>query len=154
MIAAIRNDDGYTMSEQTYALPLTGGCQCGAVRYEITQAPVALYACHCTECRHQSGSAFGLSLIVPREGFSTNGATLATWQRPTDQGRRLDCHFCPTCGARLWHETVPNKATLSLKAGTLDEPIDLTHAVHIWTKRKLNGVVLPEGAKSFPGEPE
>lgn len=34
--------------------PITGGCQCGAVRYEITLSPLALYVCHCRECRKQS----------------------------------------------------------------------------------------------------
>ena len=44
---------------------LTGGCQCGAVRYECDAAPRTLYVCHCLECRHQSGSAFGMSLEMP-----------------------------------------------------------------------------------------
>jgi hypothetical protein len=46
-------------------LPQAGGCQCGAVRYEIAAAPLTLYACHCAECQRQSGSAFGLSMPVP-----------------------------------------------------------------------------------------
>ena len=51
-------------------LPLTGGCQCGGVRYEIKAAPLSLYVCHCTECQRQSGSAFALSLAVPRDAFA------------------------------------------------------------------------------------
>ena len=35
----------------------------------------------------------------------------------------------------------------------LDEPVDLTGAIHIWTSRKLNGVVIPEGPRQYPGEP-
>ncbi len=41
--------------------PLTGGCQCGQVRYELTGSPLGLYVCHCRECRKQSASAFGIS---------------------------------------------------------------------------------------------
>ena len=37
-----------------------GGCQCGAIRYQLLRAPVALYACHCRDCQKQSSSAFGL----------------------------------------------------------------------------------------------
>ena len=56
----------------------TGGCQCGAVRYAIGGAPLALYVCHCRECQKQSASAFGISLEVApsakeellRRGFS------------------------------------------------------------------------------------
>ena len=39
----------------------TGGCQCGAIRYEISSPPVELYVCHCRECQKQSSSAFGIS---------------------------------------------------------------------------------------------
>jgi len=45
-------------------LPMTGGCQCGGVRFELWDAPEAVYVCHCIECRRQSGSAFGISLIA------------------------------------------------------------------------------------------
>ena len=46
--------------------PLCGGCQCGAIRYELSHGPLQLYVCHCTECRKQSASAFGISFIVPQ----------------------------------------------------------------------------------------
>ncbi len=49
--------------------PIVGGCQCGTVRYEITDDPVALYVCHCRECQKQSSSAFGISVIVKRSEF-------------------------------------------------------------------------------------
>jgi hypothetical protein len=45
---------------------LAGGCQCGAVRYEIRGEPMSLYVCHCRECQRQSSSAFGISVIVKR----------------------------------------------------------------------------------------
>jgi len=48
------------------ALPYTGRCFCEAVRYRVTEAPLTLYACHCTDCQKRSGSAFGLSLWVNR----------------------------------------------------------------------------------------
>ena len=43
-------------------LPLSGGCQCGGVRYEIKAKPLTVYVCHCTECQRQSGSAFAQQL--------------------------------------------------------------------------------------------
>jgi hypothetical protein len=42
-------------------LPQTGGCQCGALHYEITQAPIMVYTCHCTDCQRMTSSAFGHS---------------------------------------------------------------------------------------------
>ena len=119
-----------------------GGCQCGAVRYEVSGDPLALYVCHCRECRKQSASAFGISLIVPRAGFRVVGGTPKIWSRGTDSGRTLRCAFCPECGSRLWHEAEGRSETISIKGGSLDEPPDLGVAIHIWTTRKLPGVTV------------
>ncbi len=133
--------------------PLTGGCQCGAVRYACDGAPLSLYVCHCRECRRQSASAFGISVVVPRAAFRLTRGAPTSWVRDTDSGRRLRCHFCPTCGARLWHEAdgAPSD-TLSIKGGSLDQPPDLTTAIHVWVSRKLPGVIIPRGAPQFAEE--
>jgi hypothetical protein len=130
----------------------TGGCQCGAVRYAVSAAPLATYICHCRECRKQSASAFGVSVIVPAESFRLTQGKVAVWQRPTDSGRVLDCMFCVACGSRIRHAT-PGEPTVSVKGGSLDEPPDLTAATHIWTSRRLAGVAIPDGAPQFPEEP-
>lgn len=132
-----------------------GGCQCGAVRYRSTGEPIALYVCHCRECQKQSASAFGLSLEVARSSLRLMRGTPRRWTRRTDSGRRLACLFCPECGSRLWHEAADRRApTLTVKGGSLDEPSDLSSATHIWTARKLAGVIIPAHARQFPGEPE
>ena len=45
-------------------LPLTGGCQCSALRYEISRAPGLVYTSHCTECQRQTGSAFSMGVVI------------------------------------------------------------------------------------------
>lgn len=135
-------------------LPHIGGCQCGAVRYELWDDPEAIYVCHCTECRRQSGSAFGISVIVRAEAFRLTAGAPGTWTRPTDSGHRLDCRFCPECGGRVWHVSSGFADFRSVKGGTLDAPPDLTHAVHLHVRRKLAGVVIPEDALCFEGEPD
>lgn len=130
-----------------------GGCQCGAVRYQVTGAPLALYACHCRECQKQSGSAFGMSLQVDRNDLTLLAGQPRAWTRPTASGRRLTCWFCPDCGSRLWHEPAPASGWATVKAGSLDEPVDLSGAVHIWTSRALPGVAIPPDAVTWPEEP-
>jgi hypothetical protein len=130
-----------------------GGCQCGQVRYELMGEPIQLYVCHCRECRKQSASAFGISVIVPPDAFRLTQGAVKFWSRPTDSGGRLNCAFCADCGSRLWHATPDPDQPISVKGGSLDEPVDLSGAAHIWTSRMLPGIVLPEGAVRFEGEP-
>ena len=132
----------------------TGRCQCGEVQYESADEPLALYVCHCSECRRQSASAFGMSLEVPRAGFRVTRGAPKFWTRAADSGGRVKCAFCPNCGSRLWHESEGASETLTIKAGSLDEPVDVSAAIHIWTSRKLPGVAVPDGARQFPEEPD
>lgn len=133
-------------------MTLTGRCQCGAVRYRHVGRVGPLYICHCRECQKQSASAFGMSLVVDAVGLASTGE-VRLWQRATDSGRRLACAFCPGCGTRLWHRS-EGGATLTLKAGTLDEPVDAAAAIHIWTSRRLPGIAIPAGARCFAEEPD
>ncbi len=125
---------------------MQGGCQCGQVRYEISAEPVALYACHCRDCQYQSGSAFGMSLIVPGASFHLRGGTLKTFETSTASGRTKHCAFCPECGVRIYNTTGSHK---SIKAGTLDERGGLAPQAHYWTGRKQPWVVLPDGVPCF-----
>jgi hypothetical protein len=129
-----------------------GGCQCGAVRYVLTSDPLEVYVCHCRECQKQSSSAFGISVIARREAFTVTQGETRRWSRGTDSGRTLHCMFCPNCGSRVWHEG-DGLDTISVKGGTFDELVDLSHANHIWTSRKLPGVVIPQQAEQFAQEP-
>ena len=131
-----------------------GGCQCGAIRYKLSHGPLALYVCHCTECRKQSASAFGISFIVPQNALHVMQGEPKFWSRPTDTGNTLDCAFCPECGSRLWHRRRGTTDILSIKGGSLDKPVDLGQATHIWTSSMLPGIILPHGAVQFSGEPD
>ena len=142
------------MSPPAAGSRLTGGCQCGAVRYEVAGAPHEIYVCHCLECRKQSSSAFGISVMVRSADVRLLSGALHRWSRPTDSGRTLACFFCGECGSRVWHGDREREAEISVKGGSLDTSVDLTRAVHIWTARKLPGVIIPDGARQYPGEPD
>lgn len=134
-------------------VPLTGGCQCGAVRYRITGAPLTFYVCHCTECQRQSGSAFGLSLQVLLADLDVDGEP-ASFARKAASGRGMLCHFCPACGTRLWHARAEGSEAVSLKAGTLDHTGWLDPVAHIWTDSRQPWVAIPTDALSYPGQPD
>ena len=134
-------------------LPLTGGCQCGQVRYEITAAPVTHYCCHCTECQAQSASAFGISLIVDAEAIRLQGKT-ASYVRDKGKRTEIEGFFCPDCGTRFIHRSNAQPADVSIKGGSLDNPDQLTPVGHIWTKSKRDWLELPAGSLQYDTEPD
>jgi hypothetical protein len=130
----------------------TGGCQCGAVRYAIAETPLRLYVCHCRECQKQSASVFGMSLVVRCAAFAVTQGETRAWSRRADSGRTMACHFCAECGSRLWHAR-DGIDTISVKAGSLDVPMDFARAIHIWTSRKVPGLALPPDVEQYAEEP-
>ncbi len=132
-----------------------GGCQCGAIRYELAPAEIlTLICCHCRECQRQSASAFGMSIILPRSAFRLLQGTLTSWERRSDRGAVNRANFCPTCGVRLCHDGGDDSAVISVKAGSLDDTSVLSPAAHIWTKRAQPWVRMPGDALCYEGEPE
>ena len=116
-------------SQETYSLK--GGCQCGQVRYELAAPPHAIYVCHCRDCQKQSSSAFGISAMARSADVRLVSGRLRSWTRPTDSGGSLTCFFCPDCGSRVWHGDREKEDEVSIKGGSLDEPVDLTPPAQI-----------------------
>jgi hypothetical protein len=67
--------------EGSTKLPQTGGCQCGQIRYEITQEPQLVYSCHSLDCQRLTSSAFSLGVVVPEMGFRLTGVEPRQLQR-------------------------------------------------------------------------
>ncbi len=112
----------------------TGGCQCGAIRYEISSEPDVAYCCHCTDCQQQSSSAFGISVWFPAAEFRLTSGALRTWKTLGESGNEKLCTFCPDCGSRIYHAFSDEMNTLSVKGGSLDKIGDIAPIAHIWTR--------------------
>ena len=135
------------------ALPLRGGCSCGAVRYEIDAVPQAFYLCHCTECQRHTSSAFGMSLRCDPAKVTITGE-MKTISRLSESGTRRFGDFCPECGVRIQHRSENDPGRLNIKAGTLDDTSWLVPAGHIWISSKQPYVVIGEDELAYPRQPE
>jgi hypothetical protein len=131
-------------------LPQTGGCQCGKVRYEITQKPLLVYTCHCLDCQRLTSSAFSLGVVVPEAGFRLSGIDPRRLQRVADSGRINTRLVCPECGS--WITGLPRDRLYRVRGGTLDDTTWLRPTRHIWAKRRQPWVVIPEGDEVFEGQ--
>ena len=128
----------------------TGRCQCGAVRLR-SGAPLTVYCCHCTECRRQAASAFGISVLVARDTLAVEGET-AAWVRDAGEPTEVTCLSCPRCGVRVVHlREGSDRATL--KGGILDDAAALAPVGHIWTASALPWVRPWLGGIVHEGQP-
>ncbi|EXJ62005.1 hypothetical protein A1O7_02437 [Cladophialophora yegresii CBS 114405] len=142
-------------------------CQCGQIRFVTPLvAPLALYICHCTECRHQSSSTYGMTAIFPYfdiQKYAPTPDAIEMYSRANSSGR-TDGYFCTKCGSRLVHvsmsavagqsgDRVQPAAMLSVKAGCLEGLSKelMRKAIHIWTKSAV--VDIPEGVEQYEEEP-
>ncbi len=114
---------------------LTGHCLCGSVSYRAVAEPLAQAVCHCTDCQHQTGTAFSVVVAVPRAALTVEGDTLASFTTiGEDHGTPTERSFCSACGSPIVSvaEAMPDLAFL--KAGTLDDASWLEPGVEVWTR--------------------
>ena len=139
-------------------LPLTGGCLCGAARYEITQEPTRVYACHCTDCQRASVSAFSIGVVVPGEAFRLIGKALQPAPGGITAGGRVKTRWvCPDCGICLCGGlkigTEPPGYARIVRGGTFDDTSWLNPTMHFYTRSKQSWVILPEAATIYETQP-
>lgn len=132
---------------------LKGGCNCGGVRYAITGKPFAVAACHCSNCRKQSGAAYSVNVIISPSAVTVEGQ-LASYADPdSESGLPVLREFCGTCGSPI--RSVPQSAPgmVAIKAGTLDDPSPFAPGMHLWTCTALDWVEIPADAVRFEKGP-
>lgn len=108
-----------------------GSCLCGAVSFEVDGPLRPPDACHCTQCRKQSGH-FWASTDVPRAALAIQGADNLTWFKSSEKVRR---GFCSTCGAALFWDPI-HKDVMGIAMGAFDDPTDTHMAIHIFVAEK------------------
>ena len=99
----------------------TGGCACGALRYEIAAEPILMNDCQCRDCQRESGTGHGSHLAFPRADVRLTGkATL--WDMVGDSGQAKTRGFCPTCGSPVYMTVAVAPDVFVVRAASLDDP--------------------------------
>jgi hypothetical protein len=130
---------------------IEGGCRCGAVRYraKLDKLP-NVYACHCLDCQTWSGSAFSLQFILPEDRLEVTGSPRLYERHSPESGRTSYQRGCATCLTRVYNTNSARPGLAVARAGTLDRSDELRIVAHIWTKRKLAGIEIPDGVPHWP----
>jgi hypothetical protein len=111
------------MDVPNISLPLTGGCLCGAIRYEITSKPLLMFLCHCYDCQRASGAASVPVAFFKAKAFKLTQGELTFFSNPRLEGGRHMRGFCATCGSRLTGGQQDGKENhfIGVTAGSLDD---------------------------------
>ncbi len=134
--------------------PYHGGCLCGAIRYRLTDEPLTLYACHCTDCQRRTGSAFALSMIVFKSGLHLLQGEPREYAVALSDGRQKQGKLCGGCSAHLWGEPVRFPQVVVVQPGTLDDTTWLRPIGHIWTRSAQPWVFIPKDTLNFETQPD
>jgi hypothetical protein len=113
------------VSEPTQTLRATGRCLCGGVRYRVLGPLRDVHVCHCSVCRRTHGGPAAYTACA-REHLELVETRGLRWHEH-DGARR---GFCAECGGRLFWSRA-DRPTISIAAGSLDEPTGLTVATHV-----------------------
>jgi hypothetical protein len=120
----------------------TGGCLCGAVRYEVRGPLRHVLVCHCAECRRWSGHVFAATAAARGDLVLTEERGLRWLDSPAS-----DTHarrgFCGECGSSLFWDA-PGRPTVSIAAGSVDPPTGLRVAGHVYTVQVADYQELPD----------
>ena len=98
--------------------PITGGCNCGAVRYEVSEPFVSAAYCHCTRCQRRSGTAASANGRVAHGSFRiiSGEDQLRAWRPDTG----FEKWFCGECGSALFSRSPSDPDEVGVRLGTLD----------------------------------
>ena len=118
----------------------TGGCLCGAVRYQVTGPLRPVVLCHCTQCRRSTGHFMAATAARHRD-FRLSAESELRWYVSSDSARR---GFCASCGSTLFWQGA-GRDYISIAAGTLDGATGLTSAAHIFVADKGDYYAIDDG---------
>ena len=130
----------------------TGGCLCGAVRYEAEGEPLFAGYCYCADCRKASGSGF-----VPFMGFASSTVRFSgqTRQFRSESFRGKDAvrNSCPVCGSLVFGGEVGKDESHTIYAGTLDDPSCFQPQIAIFVRDRPAWAAMPPDLITFETMP-
>ena len=131
---------------------ITGGCLCGAVRFEFTTPPVMARGCWCRVCQYLSSGNASINVIVRTEGFQVTGE-LGEYRSIADSGNKMRRRFCAKCGTSMFSESDARPGLMVIRAGALDDP-ELGRPIgYIWTASAPSWAEIDQGLANCEGQP-
>lgn len=116
-------------------MTMIASCSCGSLTAEIGGDPVIVGICHCTQCQRRTGSVFGVGAYFRKEGVRTSGAS-TIYVRDGQDGRKVQTHFCPTCGSTVFWFLDFFPDFLGIAVGAFGDPAFTRPVVSVWEQTR------------------
>jgi hypothetical protein len=113
-------------------VPFSGGCACGAVRYECSAAPRSMVNCHCRDCQRAGGAGFSPTVVVPAAAFRLLRGEPKRHSTAAESGHTAFRAFCGECGAPLFASSSARRDFIGIRAGSLDDPSWFQPEAEVW----------------------
>jgi hypothetical protein len=130
----------------------TGGCLCGALRYEVTAEPLNSGHCYCADCRKASGSGFIPFMGVASRDVRFSGKTL-TYRSEAGNGRVAVRNSCAVCGGLVFGGVLEESDSFTIYAGSLDDPTLFSPHIAIFTRDRPPWAIIPPGLTIYEDMP-
>lgn len=131
---------------------ISGGCLCGAVRYETDAEPITTRLCWCRVCQYLAAGNAAVGVLFPSAGMTVTGET-RDYESVADSGNRMHRRFCPRCGTHLFSEAESRPHLIFVRAGSLDDPEIARPAATIWTASAPAWAHIDASLPTFEGQP-
>ena len=131
---------------------VSGGCLCGAIRFEGDAEPQFQVKCYCVDCRRTSGAGHA-AMMGFADGTIRFTATAREFCSKADSGNAIVRAFCPTCGSSIYSRTEGMPALIFLGASALDDPSLFSPQLAVWAARAPAWDPIAGGVPAFAEAP-
>ena len=131
-------------------IPFTGGCSCGAIRYECTAEPIMMFKCHCRDCQQGTGSGFAPGLLLPPAAFRLTRGQLRYHFTSSIAGGKHKRGFCPECGSPLFTSGEGGPDDWGIRWGSIRQRDQLKPVRQIWCRSAVPWI---DDLAGLPGRP-
>jgi hypothetical protein len=133
-------------------MPITGGCLCGQLRYEIVaEKPIVARVCWCRVCQYLGAGSGTVNAMFAKTALTTTGER-KVYISQADSGATMQRSFCPNCGTPVFSAAEARPDFVIVRVGTLDDPEIGKPAGTIWTRSAPSWACLDEGLPKGEGQ--
>ena len=118
-------------------LPITGGCACGAIRYESSTEPLFMFFCRCIDCRRATGSAYAMNVIFPSPSVQVTTGEVTSYEVTAFSGQPARHNFCNQCGSPIGLDLDAYPDIQIMRSGSFDDPSHFKPTANLWMSNAL-----------------